>query len=158
MLKKLRIVAFVPMLCMMLVIWGFSSNTGDTSSQQSMGIVTRIILFVENVTDTELTVDERMEWEERIHTPIRKVAHMTEYMIFSWTVALPFLLYKKKKNWISMVTLVYCVFYAAIDEIHQLCVPDRAGRVVDVFIDSVGILIGIAIFRKIYGATHSSEI
>ena len=78
MLKKLRIVAFVPMLCMMLVIWGFSSNTGDTSSQQSMGIVTRIILFVENVTDTELTVDERMEWEERIHTPIRKVAHMTE--------------------------------------------------------------------------------
>ena len=57
-----------------------------------------------------------------------------------------------------MVTLAYCVFYAAIDEIHQLFVPDRAGRVVDVFIDSIGILIGIAIFRKIYGAAHSSEI
>lgn len=158
MLKKLRIVAFVPMVLMMFVIWGFSSNTGDTSSQQSMGIVTRIIQFAECVTDTELTVDERVEWEERIHTPIRKVAHMTEYMIFSWTVALPFLLYKKKRNWISIVTLAYCICYAAIDEIHQLFIPDRAGRVVDVLIDSIGILIGIAIFRKIYGATHSSEI
>lgn len=158
MLKKLRIVAFVPMVLMMIVIWGFSSNTGDTSSQQSMGIVTRIIQFAECVTDTELTVDECVEWEERIHTPIRKVAHMTEYMIFSWTVALPFLLYKKKRNWISIVTLAYCICYAAIDEIHQLFIPDRAGRVVDVLIDSIGILIGIAIFRKIYGATHSSEI
>ena len=158
MIKKLRIAAFIPMLCMMLVIWGFSSNTGDTSSEQSMGIVTRIILFVEKVTDTELTVEERAKWEERIHTPIRKVAHMTEYMIFSWTVSFPLRLYKKRKNWISIVTLVYCVCYAAVDEIHQLFVPDRAGRVTDVLIDSIGILIGIAIFRKIYGATHSSEI
>ena len=47
------------------------------------------------------------------------------------------------KNWISMVTLAYCVFYAAIDEIHQLFVPGRSGEIKDVLIDSCGSFIGI---------------
>lgn len=156
--KKLCILAFVPMLLMMLLIWGFSSNTGDTSSKQSSGIVSRVISFAEKVTGTELTEEERLCWEERIHTPVRKMAHMTEYMIFSWTVAFPFLLYQKRKEWISRVTVVFCICYAALDEIHQLFVPDRSGQIKDVCIDGIGIFIGIFIFRKIYGATHSSEI
>jgi len=156
--KRLRIFAFIPMLCMMLLIWGFSSNTGDTSSKQSTGVVSRVVLFVEKITGAELTQEERICWEERIHTPVRKLAHMTEYMIFSCTVAFPFLLYKKRKEWISKVTFLYCVGYACIDEIHQLFVPDRSGQIRDVLIDSIGILIGIFIFRNIYGATHSSEI
>lgn len=156
--EKLRILAFIPMLFMMLLIWGFSANTGDASSEQSIGVVGRVISFVEKVTGTELTEEERICWEERIHTPVRKVAHMTEYMLFACTVTFPFLLYKKRKEWISKVAFIVCVFYASIDEIHQLFVPDRSGQVKDVLIDSIGILIGIFIFRKIYGATHSSEI
>lgn len=156
--KKLRIMAFIPMVVMMLLIWGFSANTGDTSSKQSSGIVSRVILFAEKITGAELTEEERICWEERIHTPIRKVAHMTEYMVFAWTVAFPFLLYKKRKDWICRVTFVFCVCYASVDEIHQLFVPDRSGQIRDVLIDSIGILIGIFVFRKIYGATHSSEI
>lgn len=156
--KKLRILAFIPMIFMMLLIWGFSANTGDASSKQSIGVVSRVILFVEKATGAELTQEERICWEERIHTPVRKVAHMTEYMIFSCTVAFPFLLYKKRKEWISKVTFLFCVCYASIDEIHQLFVPDRSGQIRDVFIDSIGILIGILLFRKIYGATHFSEI
>lgn len=156
--RKLRILAFIPMIAMMLLIWGFSANTGDASSKQSSGIVSRVVLFAEKVTGIELTEEERVCWEERIHTPIRKVAHMTEYMIFSWTVAFPFLLYKKRKDGISKGAFIFCVCYAILDEIHQLFVPDRSGQIRDVLIDSIGILIGIFVFRKIYGATHSSEI
>ena len=156
--RKLRILAFIPMIAMMLLIWGFSANTGDASSKQSAAIVSRVVLFAEKVTGLELTEEERVCWEERIHTPIRKVAHMTEYMIFSWTVAFPFLLYKKRKDWISKGAFIFCVCYAILDEIHQLFVPDRSGQIRDVLIDSIGILIGIFVFRKIYGATHSSEI
>ena len=67
-------------------------------------------------------------------------------------------LYGKKKKWITCVTFCYCTCYAALDEIHQLFVPNRSGQVRDVLIDSVGILIGIILFRTIYGVTHSSDI
>lgn len=156
--EKLRILAFIPMLFMMLLIWGFSANTGDTSSEQSISVVSRVISVVEKTTGIELTEEERICWEERIHTPVRKLAHMTEYMVFSCTVAFPFLLYKKRKDWITKITFSICVCYASIDEIHQLFVPDRSGQIKDVLIDTVGILIGIFVFRKIYGVIHSSEI
>lgn len=158
MLKKLRVFAFIPMLLMMLVIWGFSANSGETSSTQSMGIVMRVVNFVDRMTGEKMTSEEKLVWENRIHTPIRKLAHMTEYMIFACTVSFPFLLYDKKKKWITRVTFFGCTCYAAMDEIHQLFVPNRSGQFKDVCIDAIGILIGIVIFRLFYGATHSSEI
>lgn len=150
-MKKGRIFAFLPMIGMMCLIWMFSANSGDVSSGQSMGIVSRVITIGEELTGHTLTEQERVQWEERIHTPIRKMAHMTEYMIFALTVAFPFLLYHKSKKWISVFTYVYCVGYAGIDEIHQLFVPERAGQLRDVLIDSIGVLVGIILFRVIYG-------
>ncbi|MBD5087765.1 MAG: hypothetical protein HDT30_02955, partial [Clostridiales bacterium] len=44
--KIIRLVAFVPMIGMMCIIWGFSSNTGEISSGQSQGIVSHIIDYV----------------------------------------------------------------------------------------------------------------
>lgn len=157
-MRYVKYLAFVPMLCMMAIIWGFSANNGDASASQSQGIVTRIVLFAEKVTGKELTQKEQAVWEERIHTPVRKVAHMTEYMIFACTVAFPFLLFRKTKRWVSVFSLLYCICYASLDEIHQLFVPDRSGQLRDVLIDSIGICVGVMIYRKVYGATHSSEI
>ena len=37
------------------------------------------------------------------------------------------------------------VLYASTDEIHQLFVPGRSGMVRDVFIDSIGGIIGVGI-------------
>ncbi len=157
-MKKLRIMAFLPMLAMMMIIWGFSANNGEKSSEQSMGIVGRVILTIENISGQHLSDEERMVWEDRIHTPIRKLAHMTEYFIFALTVAFPFILYIRSKRWISIFTMLYCVGYAAIDEIHQLFVPNRFGKFGDVLIDSIGITLGVLFFRKVYGRFHSSEI
>lgn len=154
----MRIMAFIPMLCMMMIIWGFSSNNGEKSSRQSMGIVGRVILTIEHISGQRFSDEERMVWEERIHTPIRKLAHMTEYFIFALTVAFPVVLYKRSKRWISIFTLLYCIGYASIDETHQLFVPDRSGRFADVLVDSIGIVIGVLFFRKVYGRFHSSEI
>ena len=37
------------------------------------------------------------------------------------------------------------ILYACTDEIHQLFVPGRSGMIRDVFIDSIGGIIGISI-------------
>lgn len=155
--KRWRIFAFIPMICMMLIIWGFSANSGDVSANQSQGIVNGLIMSVEQITGQILTGEERILWEERIHTPIRKLAHMTEYMIFSFTVAFPLMLYCKDRKKIKWITFMYCTLYASIDEIHQLFVPERSGQIKDVLIDAIGIGIGLFVFHKCYGRIHFSE-
>lgn len=155
--KKWRVFAFVPMFCMMFIIWGFSSNNGDNSASQSLEIVNRLITAGERISGHILTEEDRMMWEERIHTPIRKLAHMTEYMIFTLTVAFPLMLYCKDKKKIKWITFIYCTLYACLDEIHQLFVPERSGQITDVLIDAVGIGVGLFIFRKCYGRIHFSE-
>lgn len=40
--------------------------------------------------------------------------------------------------------------YAIIDEIHQLFIDGRSGQIVDVFIDAIGIAIGICLLMIIY--------
>lgn len=156
--KSLRVLAFLPMICMMLVIWGFSSNNGDVSSGQSLTIVNSLVAATEQLSGQVLTAKERLLWEERIHTPIRKMAHMTEYMIFSLTVAIPLMLYCKKKKKILWITFIYCTLYACLDEIHQLFVPERSGQITDVFVDAIGIGIGVFLFHKCYGRIHFSDV
>ena len=42
------------------------------------------------------------------------------------------------------------VEYAAIDEIHQLFIDGRSGQILDVFIDSIGVAIGICVLLFVY--------
>lgn len=156
--KKFRILAFIPMLIMMGIIWGFSANSGEESSVQSLGIVYKIIDVVEEIQGKEFTPEERISMEEYIHTPIRKCAHMTEYLVFALTVAFPLCLYMSSKKRVQWTTFCYCTLYATLDEVHQLYVPERSGQVTDVIVDGVGVAIGVLIFSKVYGVIHASEI
>lgn len=148
--KIIKLAAFVPMIGMMCLIWGFSANTGEVSSGQSQGIVRRIIDCVENITGVVLSDEEQQIWEDRIHTPIRKLAHTTEYMILALTTAFPLLLYLSSSKRICRITFLFCILYASLDEIHQRFVPERSGQFRDVVIDGIGIGIGIFIFSLIY--------
>lgn len=147
--KIVRIATFIPMLYMMFLIWGFSANSGEVSSGQSQGIVSHVIDFVEDVTDITLSKEEQFIWEERIHTPVRKMAHITEYMIFALTVAFPFSHYLRNAKMIRRFTFIFCILYASTDEIHQRFIPGRSGQFRDVIIDGIGIGMGIFIYSLV---------
>jgi VanZ family protein len=72
-------------------------------------------------------------------TVLRKCAHMTEYAI------LAVLLVRATGSYAWAFALA--VAYAASDEVHQLFVRGRHGSPVDVAIDAVGALIGLAFLR-----------
>lgn len=148
-MKKIKYLAFLPMVIMMIVIWLFSSKTATESTQESSGIVTRVVAIMERVSGREWPDAAREHWEEMIHVPIRKCAHMTEYFLLSLTIAFPWLLFHKTKKWISIVTYITGVSYATSDEIHQYFVPNRSCQITDVMIDSIGVLAGILIFLLI---------
>jgi VanZ family protein len=71
---------------------------------------------------------------------LRKCAHMTEFAI------LGILLWRALGA--ELPALVLAVAYAGTDELHQLFVRGRHGSVIDVGIDTVGVLIGLALLRR----------
>ena len=55
---------------------------------------------------------------------------------------------------IYFISFIICFLYASSDEFHQLFVPGRSGQVTDIFIDMIGVVLGLLLvflircFRK----------
>jgi VanZ family protein len=76
---------------------------------------------------------------------LRKLAHMTEYAILAVLLRRA----AGATGWAFALTLAY----AASDEFHQTFVRGRHGSPLDVGIDAIGALIGLAIVRRSNYAT-----
>lgn len=78
---------------------------------------------------------------------LRKLAHIIEYAI------LAILVYRSLnyRRWHLMVggTFIVSLLYAVFDEIHQYLVPTRDGKVTDVLIDTIGIILGLWFYGKL---------
>lgn len=68
------------------------------------------------------------------HGLVRKAAHFTNYGILFW------LLIRGPMEGRPYAALGFCVFYALLDEGHQIFVPGRTASLYDVAIDSSGAL------------------
>jgi VanZ family protein len=117
---------------MMFVIFNFSSDTGDESSQVSESLLSIIVEYLGNIISDNV---------------LRKMAHFTEYAALGFCMSSAIYFTFNKHNFISLIP---CFLYAVSDEIHQYFVPDRACCVFDVCIDTCGSLVGILIFLLIY--------
>lgn len=148
----------------MLLIFTFSAAPADESSELSLS-VGRIIadIFIPDFSDWPEVRQE--EFAERIDYPVRKCAHASEYAVLGFLLMPAFQSYNKdnynkgrynkkscRKNSANISinirrsiygSVIAGVAYAASDEFHQLFVPGRAGRITDVMIDSLGLVIGI---------------
>jgi VanZ family protein len=83
-----------------------------------------------------------------IHNPIRELMHLLEYLILGIL-----LINVLKQNTIRMnivlASIVFCFIYAITDEIHQLFVPGRTFEFFDIFMDTVGAVIGSKFANKV---------
>lgn len=90
------------------------------------------------------------------HFLFRKLVHIIEYAVlfWFWIVALG---KSKSAVWWS---LILTVTYGILDETHQLLVPTRDGKLVDVLIDSLGATVGwlgICVPRRLLGTNYDSN-
>ncbi|MBU0279101.1 MULTISPECIES: VanZ family protein [unclassified Gemella] len=80
---------------------------------------------------------------------IRKLGHLSEFFalgyFFSSFLATTKYFFTNKKKYI-VYSLLFVVLYAISDEVHQLFIPNRSGNITDVFIDSIGGMLGIFTF------------
>ncbi len=131
-MKYKRVLKWIFLLFWMILIFSFSSQNGSTSSSVSNFFVS----FFEN--HCFLAVD--------LVFLIRKGAHFFEYFILGVLVLFLIREYVLQEWRALLYSFCCCLFYAISDEIHQLFVVGRSGRVMDVIIDGCGALLGILIF------------
>lgn len=115
----------------MFMIFMFSYQSADVSSGESLSLYSR---FVELFGGKEIIS----------HNTFRKLAHFSEYTAFSFSFF--GMLYFLKRKFCVWSGFIFCLLYSMSDEIHQYFVPERACRVFDVFVDSLGIFFGILVF------------
>ncbi len=72
--------------------------------------------------------------------PLKKGMHVVAYAILTWLYLRAFRGWWRDDARVRAVSTVLAIAYAVSDEYHQTFVPGRSGSLVDVMIDSVGIL------------------
>lgn len=127
-MKKLKY--FIPSIIFMIIIFCFSNQTGSESSGSS----SQIIIWIQN--NLHISIPEII---------IRKGAHMSEYALLTLTFIYGFYKNRFPINKIYLYSILSCFLYACSDELHQLFIDGRSGQLTDVFIDTAGGLIMIAI-------------
>ena len=133
---KIRILLFILIAIWAILVFIFSSQDGDDSTGLSQMVAK--FLFKDEI-------------KANIAEPyIRKIAHFSEYGIGGVLFMCLFLTYKWSDIKQILVSIVFGIWYASFDEIHQMMVPERNGSIVDVGIDVLGFCTGVVCMMLLY--------
>ena len=139
-----KIITLILIIIWMGIVFYFSNQVSEKSANLSGGL-TRTILEVLGMLE-----GKTLEEQYAIGTVIRKLAHYSIYALGGILILLHINLYKIKEKRKIILGWVVGTLYAITDEIHQLFVPGRSGEIRDVFLDSLGVITGIAFLLIIF--------
>lgn len=142
-----KTISFIVLILWMIVIFSFSSADANKSTGTSDKVITTMIEIKDKITNNETTNNEKEIIVKNSSFYIRKLAHITEYLI------LGFLMFNLLKQY-SVTNIYYAIglsiLYSCTDEFHQLFINGRSGSIRDVLIDTIGILIGTYLYKLLF--------
>ena len=121
------------LICLLVFIWGNSLMPGEVS--QTISNWVQQLLF-----DTQPTPGDPALAGNGI---LRKFAHFTEFTALGMTLGWLFGMLNRRKSW----PFLSGAAAGCVDELIQSFVPERAPRLLDVGIDSLGVLTGIVLLH-----------
>ncbi len=124
-----RIILLLFILIWALIVFNFSSQNGEESSGVSRKVV-EIFIKEETLAD-------------KVEPYVRKFAHFSEYGLGGVLFISLFSTYEWTDRKKITLAIVLGIWYAGLDEVHQLMVPARHGSIVDVYIDTLGFSTGV---------------
>ncbi len=137
MLKK--IIKIFLIIIWMGVIFAFSSDTGEASTKKSDSIIINIYQIFNK---KELKEKDKEKIINSVVYPVRKIAHLSEYLILGFLITSLVSEYTLIDRKAILLSIILCIIYASSDEIHQLFSVGRSARILDVIIDTIGSSIG----------------
>ena len=142
-----KTISIVSLILWMIVIFSFSSADANKSTGTSDKVITTMIEIKDKITNNETPNNEKEIIVKNSSFYIRKIAHITEYLI------LGFLMFNLLKQY-SVTNIYYAIglsiLYSCTDEFHQLFLSGRSGSIRDILIDSIGILIGTYLSKLLF--------
>ncbi len=145
----LKPLSFAPAIIMMCLIFTFSSQDADESSQLSYQVGVRVLSIANETLDRGWTLKQIEQLSSVGQYYIRKTAHFSEYFLLAVTVAVPLYVYGVRGIWLVISAGSFCIAFACLDEYHQSFVAGRSPQNKDVLIDTCGVIVGIIITRII---------
>ena len=115
------------------VIWGNSLLNGTESGQMSSGIMAFVMELLRIPADAS----------ELVHLIIRKLAHLTEFACLAALISWNLGMVKEKRVHQILLAVLLAMAVALMDETIQLFAPDRGPSLVDVWIDTLGAVLGM---------------
>ena len=142
-MKLNKIIYGALLIIWMITVFMFSHQQSDESSATSGNTIRFII---NNIPIVKNYTNEQKEKIIEIMQPIvRKLAHFTIYTIGGILIALFINQFNIKETRKIIYSCSAGCLYSITDEIHQLFVPGRAGMIQDVIIDTLGVMLGVAL-------------
>lgn len=133
-------ISLVLIVIWLVIIFSLSNDTAEESSSKSDVVAEEI---------AEVIYKDENKKKELVH-PIRKIAHGTVYFILNILV-MNLLFQLNRMNYkYYLLGILFCILYAISDEVHQLYISGRSGELRDVFIDSMGSILGCLFYLGIY--------
>ena len=120
-------------MCLVWAAWIFGSSCTVITQQQFISTASTATRINKQAVATT--------WESYWWVFV-KGYHVLEYTILTLLLIVAFPLLKRN----PLLAALVAVAYAASDEWHQTFVPHRGGHISDVLIDSLGVVIALAIF------------
>lgn len=147
----LRIILIILLLCTFFIIFGFSSQNGEQSGGISRKVTETILKASSNY--NKLEEEEKEIILHRTESIIRKVAHFSIYTVVGFLLMGLLSTYKIKDKWRLIMTIGIGILYAISDEFHQSFSPGRSPKITDVYIDTLGVIVGallVILIRMVY--------
>lgn len=137
-------------IAVMVMIFCFSAQNGEQSGAMSGRLTTWVLNLI--IPDFENFSPEQQEAiRSTVGLIIRKLAHFSEYALLGFSLILHIAQVQKKIT--VRLPLLWAwgigTLYAATDEFHQGFVAGRGPSIVDVMIDSLGVIVGIMLLLLI---------
>ncbi len=137
-----KYIAFTFLFLWLVIIFLFSCESATDSTKTSKSFTKQVILVVEKITKVDLGEVGKNKVIDKTFKMVRKLAHFFEYFVLAVLLMFVFKYYFEVNIKLVLIVCSLGLLYSITDEFHQLFVPGRTGRVVDVLVDFLGVILG----------------
>ena len=125
------------------IIYNFSAQNGEISGSLSQKVTEFIVNIISKI--KTMDINQQLHWIAKLHPIVRKLAHFGVYTVVGFSVMGFMCTFDIRNIFKLLISFAVGLTYAISDEIHQYFIPGRNANIVDVGIDSLGVLTGIFI-------------
>jgi VanZ family protein len=144
--KLVTMSLWVVVLLWMVLIFSLSAQSAEQSNGLSEKVTKTIIKTIVWIVHVDIDAKTINGLVTQFHYLVRKFAHGWIYFMLGVLLIITFINTGITRFRAYVFAMVFCFFYAAMDEIHQTFVSGRSGQISDILIDTAGAFLGIGIY------------